>query len=174
MRKSLLLPLALLGAPLLSSPLLAADLKVSVEIPRLQVAEYHRPYVALWLEKPDQSHVANLAVWYDIRKDDQEGLKWLKDLRQWWRRSGRGLDMPVDGISAATRAAGSHTLTFDDQQAPLNELPAGEYRLVVEAAREVGGRELLRVPFSWPPIKQQTHQVQGKNELGAIAVTVNP
>jgi len=174
MRKPLLLSLALLGAPLLSAPLLAAEMNVSVEIPRLQVAEYHRPYVAIWLEKPDQTHVANLAVWYDIKKADQEGLKWLKDLRQWWRRSGRGLDMPVDGISSATRASGSHALELDDSQAPLQGLQAGDYRLVVEAAREVGGRELLRVPFSWPPAKQQTHQVQGKTELGAVSITVTP
>lgn len=104
MRKSLLLPLFLL-----STPLMAADLQVSVEIPRLQVAEYHRPYVAIWLEKTDQSHVADLAVWYDVKMEDKEGEKWLKDLRQWWRRSGRSLQLPVDGVSAATRAVGSHT-----------------------------------------------------------------
>jgi hypothetical protein len=169
MRKRLLLPLTLISAPLM-----AADLHVSVEIPRLQVAEYHRPYVALWLERPDQSHVADLAVWYDLKLKDDEGEKWLKDLRQWWRRSGRSLDLPVDGVSAATRAVGSHELTFDDSKAPLKDLPAGEYRLVVEAAREVGGRELLRVPFNWPPQEKQSHQAQGKSELGSISLTLNP
>src|SRR5690606_10447352 len=103
MRRKLLLPLVLLSAPLA-----AAELEVSVEIPRLDVAEYHRPYVALWLEKPDQSHVANLAVWYDLKMKNKEGEKWLKDLRQWWRRSGRGLEMPVDGVSGATRPVGQH------------------------------------------------------------------
>ncbi len=169
MRKSLLLPLFLL-----STPLMAADLQVSVEIPRLQVAEYHRPYVAIWLEKTDQSHVADLAVWYDVKMEDKEGEKWLKDLRQWWRRSGRSLQLPVDGVSAATRAVGSHTLSFDDSQVPLKELPPGDYRLVIEAAREVGGRELLRVPFSWPATEQKIHQAQGESELGAISLTLNP
>jgi hypothetical protein len=169
MRKPVLLSFALL-----SSPLMAADLQITVEIPRLQVAEYHRPYVALWLEQPDQRHVADLAVWYDVKMKDKEGEKWLKDLRQWWRRSGRSLELPVDGVSAATRAVGRHTLTFDDSKAPLKDLPAGDYRLVVEAAREVGGRELLRIPFSWPAVQQQAHQAQGESELGAISVTVNP
>ena len=169
MRKSLLLPLALL-----SSPLMAADLQLTVEIPRLQVAEYHRPYVAIWLEQPDQSHAADLAVWYDLKMKDQEGEKWLKDLRQWWRRSGRSLEMPVDGVSSATRAVGNHSLAFDANQAPLKDLPPGDYRLVVEAAREVGGRELLRVPFSWPPTQQQTHHAQGESELGAVSLTLNP
>ncbi|QUE76842.1 DUF2271 domain-containing protein [Stutzerimonas stutzeri] len=169
MRKSLLLPLALL-----SSPLMAAELQVTVEIPRLQVAEYHRPYVAIWLEKPDQSHVADLAVWYDMKMKDNEGQKWLKDLRHWWRRSGRSLEMPVDGISSATRAVGSHTLSFDSDKAPLRDMPPGDYRLVVEAAREVGGRELLRVPFSWPASEQQSHQAQGESELGAVSLTLKP
>ena len=42
-----------LGAAL-SAPALAADpgmMEVSVTIPQLKVAEYHRPYVAIWVEK---------------------------------------------------------------------------------------------------------------------------
>ena len=35
----------------------AADVAVMVGIPRLSVAEYHKPYVAIWLERPDQSFV---------------------------------------------------------------------------------------------------------------------
>ena len=35
-------------------PALAADLRVQVEIPQLDVAEYHRPYVALWIEQGNQ------------------------------------------------------------------------------------------------------------------------
>lgn len=167
MRKHLL-PLLVL----LSPAAFAADLDISVEIPRLDVAEYHRPYVALWLEKPDQSHVANLAVWYDLKMKDKEGEKWLKDMRQWWRRSGRSLEMPVDGVSAATRAVGTHQLSYKGSEAPLQSLPAGDYNLVVEAAREVGGRELLRVPFTWP--QPATAKAQGTSELGAITLTVKP
>lgn len=169
MRKPLLLSLALL-----TSPVMAAELVVDVEIPRLQVAEYHRPYVALWLEEPDKRHVANLAVWYDLKLKDNEGEKWLKDMREWWRRSGRSLQMPVDGVSGATRAVGTHQLTFDDTKAPLKDLPAGDYRLVVEAAREVGGRELLRLPFTWPPQNAEKQQAQGESELGSVTVQLNP
>lgn len=169
MRKPLLLSLALL-----TPPVMAAELMVDVEIPRLQVAEYHRPYVALWLEEPDKRHVANLAVWYDLKLKDNEGEKWLKDMREWWRRSGRSLQMPVDGVSGATRAVGTHQLTFDDTKAPLKDLPAGDYRLVVEAAREVGGRELLRLPFTWPPQNAEKQQAQGESELGTVTVQLNP
>jgi hypothetical protein len=167
-------PLLFALAGLCSAPLLAAEMTVEVEIPRLQVAEYHRPYVALWLEGAGNRHVADLAVWYDLKLKDAEGEKWLKDLRQWWRRSGRNLDMPVDGISGATRAVGKHRLSFAGTSPQLQHLAAGDYQLVVGAAREVGGRELLRLPFSWPPQQSSTANVRGQHELGAVNLELTP
>lgn len=163
----------MLGAAL-TTPAFAADMNVKVEIPRLTVAEYHKPYVALWIEGADQSFVRNLAVWYDLKKKDNEGSKWLKDMRQWWRKSGRELQMPVDGLSGATRAPGEHQLSFNGAKAGLDKLPAGAYALVVEAVREVGGRELIRVPFQWPPKTTQTAQAKGEHELGAITIELKP
>ena len=167
-RRSVLAGLA--AAPL--TPALAADLNVKVEIPRLNVAEYHRPYVAMWIERADQSTVQTLAVWYDAKNKEGEGTKWLKDMRQWWRKVGRDMQMPADGISGATRAPGEHALTFRDGKAPLGKLPAGDYQLVVEAAREVGGRELVRVPFTWPAKGKLAASAAGKEELGAVSISV--
>lgn len=152
----------------------AAELALEVEIPRLDVAEYHRPYVAAWIESPDGQVAAQLSVWYDIGMRDNEGTKWLKDLRQWWRRGGRDLDMPVDGLSAATRPVGRHPLKFDSSKPPLAGLAAGDYRLVVEASREVGGRELLQIDFAWPPKESVELSAQGERELGALSLKLTP
>ncbi|MFV8819639.1 DUF2271 domain-containing protein [Haliea sp. E17] len=149
----------------------AQSLEVDLGIPRLQVAEYHRPYVALWLARPDNSVAAHLAVLYDVDMENDEGEKWLKDLRQWWRRGGRTLDMPVDGVSAATRGPGSHQLAFADT---LADLPPGDYRLLVEAAREVGGREMLEIPFSWPVAEPVTATAAGASELGTVTISLKP
>ncbi len=154
-------------------PVFAADMTVSIEIPRLDVAEYHRPYAAAWIERPDNTVATNLAVWYDVNKKDGEGTKWLKDMRQWWRRSGRTLKMPVDGVSGATRPAGVHSLSFKGDSKSLDGLTPGKYTLVVEAAREVGGRELLSIPFDWSG-KAQAQSVQGKTELGKVALAIKP
>ncbi len=162
------------AAALGATPLLAADLQLKLEIPRLTVAEYHRPYVAMWIEKADQSLAGNLAVWYEIKNKNNEGTKWLKDMRAWWRKTGRDLTMPADGLSSATRAPGEHVLNFSGGKAPLDKLPAGDYQLVVEAAREVGGRELVKVPFTWPPKAPTTTSAKGEHELGAVSVTVKP
>jgi hypothetical protein len=167
-----LVPLVLCLAATL--PAAAADLNLTVEIPALKVAEYHRPYVAVWVEREDHSVAANLAVWYDMKKADGEGTKWLKDMRQWWRRSGRDQTMPIDGVSGATRTAGQHQLRFTDGKPPLGTLAPGHYELVVEAAREVGGREAQRIAFDWP-VKTPTHlSAKGSDELGQITLDLNP
>ncbi|MFZ6773481.1 DUF2271 domain-containing protein [Undibacterium sp. SXout7W] len=150
----------------------AADMTLKVEIPKLKVAEYHSPYVAIWLEKPDQSFAGNLAVWYNMKKRDNESTKWLKDLRQWWRRSGRDLQMPVDGISGATRTSGEQTLSFSGDKSILAKLPAGEYQLIVEAAREGGGREVVKVPFQWQAKTEQNAKAQGSHELGTVTLNI--
>jgi hypothetical protein len=163
--------LAVLALLALSQAAGAADLSINVEIPQLPVAEYHRPYVAIWIEGADQSIAANLAVWYQLRGDH---TKWLPDLRQWWRRGGRDLKVPVDGLTGATRPVGQHLLKFDARQAPLSALKPGQYAVVVEAVREVGGREALRIPFEWPIKAQKRESVKGTKELGAVALTLNP
>ena len=157
---------------LAAGPALAAGMAVTVEVPRLNVAEYHNPYIAFWIQEPGGAHVADLAVWYDTQLRNEEGETWLKDMRQWWRRSGRALDLPVDGLSRPTRAPGTHDLAFD--AATLQALAPGDYVLVVEAAREVGGREMLEIPFSWPPQAGETLTARGESELGEVTVTVNP
>jgi hypothetical protein len=157
-----------------AAPVFAADMVLKIEIPTLNVAESHRPYVAAWIERPDQTVAANLAVWYDMKKKDKEGEKWLKDLRQWWRRSGRDLQMPVDGLSGATRPAGEQRLSFSSAKGPLANLAAGDYVLMVEGAREAGGHDLIKVPFTWPPKSLQNGKGQGQGELGAVALELHP
>ena len=160
---------------LLALPAQAAALDVSVQIPQLKVAEYHRPYVAMFVEGSDGRHAANLAVWY-MSKDTAEGhgTKWLPDLRQWWRKSGRTLELPVDGVTGPTRPAGTHELGFDDAHPELSRLPPGQYQLVVEAVREVGGRELLKIPFTWPAKAPQSGRAQGSSELGTVQLRLTP
>lgn len=157
-----------------ATPTIAAEINIKLEVPRLDVAEYHRPYIAVWVENQDQSTATHLAVWYQTDPKKEDGTQWLKDLRQWWRRGGRELKMPVDGVTGATRPAGVHTLSFQSADPQLAKLVPGKYNLVVEATREVGGRELLRLPFEWPGIQKQQASAKGKVELGAVTLNVTP
>lgn len=163
-----------LALPLASANAMAADLALKLEIPQLNVAEYHRPYIAAWLENADQKVVTNLAVLYDVKKKDNAGTKWLKDMRQWWRKSGRDVALPLDGVSGATRGPGEHTLALPLAKEALNKLPAGQYNLVVEVAREAGGREAVKVPLTLPVKSAQNVAAKGKEEVGDVVVQVKP
>jgi hypothetical protein len=90
-------------------------------------------------------------------------------MRTWWRRlAARRMTLPADGVSSATKAPGRHTVTIP--AARLRDLPPATTSIVVEAARELGGREAVRVPFRWgaptPP------SATGRTELGAVSVAV--
>ncbi len=148
----------------------AQTMTVSVAIPRLSVAEYHRPYVAIWLER-EGAAPRTLSVWYDYDMKNGEGTKWLRDVRQWWRVSGRTMQFPVDGVTGATRAPGDQKISFTAGKGPLGAIQPGNYTLVVEAAREVGGRELVRLPFAWPPKAGAVVRAAGQTELGAVALS---
>ncbi len=163
-----------IGSLLAAPAAQAADLSLNIEIPRINAAEYHRPYVAVWVEGADGKAVADLAVWYQD-KDTKEGhgTKWLPDLRQWWRKSGRTLKVPVDGITGPTRPVGRHALNLDEKHPALAKLAPGHYTLVVEAVREVGGRELLKIPFDWKG-KPSSGSAQGKTELGKVTLAAKP
>jgi hypothetical protein len=153
-----------------SSPVFAAAptaMDVTIAIPRLKVAEYHRPYVAFWVEKAG-ARAKTVAVWYDYDMKANEGTKWLRDVRQWWRAAGRSMTFPANGITGATKAPGTHKISFT--RAQLGAMAPGQYTLVVEAAREVGGRELLRIPFTWPAKAGAGGRVAGATELGIVSI----
>jgi hypothetical protein len=162
---------AALGAA--AAPAAAADLNVTIQVPTLTVAAYHRPYVATWIEQAPAAAggagtpVRTLAVWYEV-SNVAEGKDWLKDMRSWWRGLGRAMTLPADGVSSATKAPGRHTITIP--AARLRNLPAGNYQIAVEAARELGGREVVRIPFRWGA--PNSGRASGRTELGAVSVTV--
>ena len=168
------LPAALLAG--LATPALAADLTVGVQIPSMKVAEYHRPYVAIWIENSDETAVKTLAVWYDTKNAKGEGATWLKDMRQWWRRTGRSLDKAaINAVSSPTKAPGKQQLVVP--AARLADLKPGAYTLVVEAAREVGGREVVKIPFTWTGPQNKNGggkggSAAGASELSAITLTI--
>ncbi|WP_298289974.1 DUF2271 domain-containing protein [Novosphingobium sp.] len=156
MKKSLILAAGAIATP-------ATAGTITVTIPRIAVSEYHVPYVAAWIEPVGGGAARTLALWYDIDKVGNEpGTKWLADLRTWWRKGGRSLKLPADGVSGATRAPGAYRIPI-----PANIKP-GAYTLHVEAAREDGGRELVSVSLTIPAANGRA---SGKTELGAITIS---
>ena len=89
MRKGAVIASTLLSMTFASGAIHAASqAKLDVALPQLDVAEYHKPYLAVWIEDSKRK-ATQVAVWYDVEMREDKGKEWLKDLRQWWRR---GLD----------------------------------------------------------------------------------
>jgi hypothetical protein len=188
-------------------PSAAAELAIRLQLPEAGTSEYQRPYLAVWVERPDDTFVSTLAVWHMVKDKrgnaNMRGDRYLNALRNWWRQSGTTSQMPIDGLSSATRSAGTHELLFQQGVAPLGNLAPGRYELVIEAVRELkgprppaappgppaneglygrrGGRgpsrdslELVRVEFDWPVRTATTIKARGKSELGAVTLDLKP
>lgn len=100
----------------------------------------HNPYVAVWVEDADGTLVQTIAVWYE---QSGKGTRWLNELRSWYSASG-GEAL----TSGATRAAGSYSLVWDGTGLDGEPVPAGEYVLFIEAAREHGPYSITSTPIT--------------------------
>lgn len=161
----LLTGLAAAGA---AAPAAAETLDLTITVPQKGTAGYHRPYVAIWIEQPGQPGIRTLAVWYDHDNRENGGLKWLNELRSWWRKGGRDATRPADAVTGATRAPGPQRVRLN-----VGALKPGSYVLAVEAAREDGGHEIVTLPFTWNG-RDATATGKGSTELGAISATIKP
>lgn len=139
------------------------DVSITFEVPAIDAQPYHKPYVAVWVETLERKGLHSIAVWHE--KDD-----WLKDLRQWWRKLGRG-GASFDGVSGATRKPGIYTVNWNASDASGKQLPPGEYYLNIEAAREQGGRDFIRQKIQLGQGAQE-YKVDGDLELGSIVIRV--
>ena len=139
---------------------------VEYEIPSLTVAEYRRPYVAVWITDADKKVVRQLLV-------HGKSLRWLREIPLWWRRYGRRDESMIDGLARPTPAPGQHMLVWDGRDDQGRKVDKGHYVLHLEIAREHGERELLHVPFelSGQAFAQQVH---GEKEVGAVKVSFKP
>jgi len=158
---------AAFGAPLPVAP----NLRVEMIIQEQAVAEYHFPYVAIWIERPDETPVATFTVWYDTRNPG--GIKYLEDLRVWWRTLGQQMTWQADGLSSVTRAPGLNGYAMLGSSPMLSALPRGDYNIVIEAAREGGAHEIVRVPLLWDG-KPRVMHASGTADIGQIRVEIYP
>jgi len=142
----------------------AQQLQIQFSQPPLKVAQYQRPYTAVWIEDSRGKAVRNLAVWHE----DEE---WLKDIRRWWRKSGRYGLQEFDAVSGATRPPGEYKLTWDLTGKDGRPVAPGKYTVLLEAVREHGNRSLVKQKIRLGE-GQQTFTIEPTEELGRITIVV--
>ena len=154
--------LTLLATLLLSSATQAATLQIEFALPKPEQGQYHRPYVAVWIEDQAEKPVRLLEIW-------REKPDWIKDLRRFWRKTGRADAQLVDARTGATKGPGVYHLRWlgdDNAGSPVSK---GQYFLVIEAAREHGGRNLVKQAFQWDGSDVNVSLPAG-SEIGAVKI----
>src|SRR3546814_18329886 len=103
-------------------------------------------------------------VWYDHDMKKNEGTKWLRDVRPWWRASGRSMSFPAKGVTGATRAPGTHKISFS--RAQLGAANPGDDR----SAERRDGKEGVRTGrYRWTPHHIKTQNQKNKYKTDSYA-----
>lgn len=132
---------------------------IDYEIPALDVAEYRRPYMAIWIGDDKGNAIRHLQLLGDNR--------WLRDLRLWWRKFGRADDALVDALAGATQKPGRYQINWDGRDLYGNYVPQGNYALHLEVVREHGEREAVVLPFVLNG-QATSATAKGANEIGQV------
>lgn len=144
-------------------PATASELEIALQLPKISEGQYHRPYVAVWVEDSNEKSVRLIEIW-------REKPDWIKDLRRFWRKTGRADQPLVDARTGATKGPGQYRLRWDGKDDQGVAVPNGEYQLVIEAAREHGGRQLVKQKFNWDGTAVAVSVAAG-NEIGQVQLS---
>lgn len=146
------------------------ELAVDFEIATQRGERYHRPYVAVWVEDSAGNPVRTLSVWVNT---SGKGPRYIRELRRWVAaerdtESAGGPDL-IATISSATRLPGRYEVTWDGRDDRGNAVAQGNYRVLIEAAREHGTYQLMQQQLSLGG-KPVAADLGGNNEIASARV----
>ncbi len=136
----------------------AKEMELSFELPSFSTANYHNPYVAIWLESDEKKQT--LLLWH-LKKGRKD--KWLVDIRRWWRKQGRYDEVP-DGVTGATKGPNHYKEKFDIEG-------VNQFNLFIEVVREDGGRSLLKQAIDFKD-KQTEYKLVADKEIGPVTINI--
>ena len=146
------------------------ELAVDFEIAPQEGFRYHRPYVAVWVEDPSGRRVRTLSVWVNTTG---RGPRYIRELRRWFsgerdQEDAGGPDF-VATLSSATRLPGQYTVTWNGRDDRGTVVHQGDYRVVIEAAREHGSSQLMQQDVTLTT-KPMAADLSGNEEIGRARV----
>jgi thiamine biosynthesis lipoprotein ApbE len=130
----------------------AFELVVRFEINRPEVEQrrYRRPYVVVYIEDETGHVVRHLLMWVSMSGSGPD--QWLPDLLRWYRSDAGRTRIErrnkAYAIGRSTRPPGRYSIAWDGKDDGGRPLPRGSYTIFVEAAREHGTHQVIRMPVS--------------------------
>lgn len=104
---------------------------VQIELPSFDKNQPN-PYFSLWLSKENNQHKALVVI--------REKVKWLRDLKKFWRSIARENRSESDAVTSATNRSKKFNYEFI--------VDSTWDKISLEVAREHGKRELITLPIS--------------------------
>jgi FAD:protein FMN transferase len=149
------------------------ELVVNLEInrPQADAGRYRRPYVVVWVEDSEGKSVRTVSLW--VSSGGAGPFQWIPDLKRWYaadeerkRHDDRELVLTV---ARPTRQPGKYRVIWDGKDDSKRPLPAGEYTVSIEAAREHGTYQVIRkkVTIGDRPF---TEELKGNVEIRAASI----
>lgn len=134
---------------------------ITFSLPKISSGNYRKPYVALWLENNKRKVVKNFLLLGDNER-------WMSKNSYWWRRLGRKEPELLQVFARPTRRAGEYQVVWQGQDDYGKPLAQGNYKLMIEAAREHGGHEKITIEFELGrPVKKTE---KGKHEIQSLTL----
>jgi len=124
------------------------EMAVSFEINRPEGGggRYRRPYVVVWVEDKDGFPVRTVSLW--VSQGGAGPFQWVLDLKRWYKsdKARKKVDPQelVLTMSRPTRPPGQYTVVWDGKDDRGKPVAAGEYTVLIDAAREHGTYQGIR------------------------------
>jgi FAD:protein FMN transferase len=149
------------------------ELVVNFEInhPEAEAGRYRRPYVVVWVEDKDGNLVRTLSLW--VSMGGAGPFQWMPDLKRWYtadtERKLRDKKELFFTLARPTRPPGKYRVIWDGKDNFKNVLPAGEYTIWIEAAREHGTYQDMRQKVTIAD-KPFTEELKGNVEIRSASI----
>lgn len=138
------------------------QVQVEYALPKIDVANYRKPYVIVWVTDADKNPIKTLLI-LGTKRDYQE------DNYVWWRRYGRKTPGLLDSVGRPTRAPGKYSVGWDGTDDAGKPVAQGAYLIHIEASREHGGHTYESIPIQLGA-KPVAAALPATDELGAVKV----
>jgi thiamine biosynthesis lipoprotein ApbE len=142
-----------------------------INLPEGEGRRYRRPYVAVWVEDPDGKLVRTISLW--VSMGGAGPFQWIPDLKRWYRAEQERKQIEKKDLfftlARPTRPPGKYRVVWDGKDSQGKPVPAGEYTILIDAAREHGTYQNIRkqVKLSDQPF---TEELRGNVEIKSATI----
>lgn len=146
------------------------ELAVDFDVAQQNGGRYHRPYVAVWVEDSAGSPVRTLMLWVNT---NGRGPRYIHELRRWFSAERQAMQQGspdlVATISSATRLPGKYNVAWNGRDDRGRVVEQGNYRLLIEAAREHGSYQLMQQDLTIGTTPKAS-EIPGNEEIAGARV----